>query len=60
MVVDLRDQTHDQAMDSFKKSLDHVDDARVSLVESSRKARESVSRFFESLSEVAASHSMGS
>ena len=53
MVVDLREQTHDQAMASFVKSLEGVDSARVSLVESSRKARESVSRFFESLHEVA-------
>lgn len=60
MVVDLRDQTHDQAMASFEKSLEGIDDARVSLVESSRKARESVSRFFESISELATSRAMSS
>lgn len=52
MVVDLREQTHDQAMTSFMEALEGADQARVSLVESSRKARESVSRFFRSLHEV--------
>ena len=60
MVVDLRDQTHDQAMASFEKSLEGIDDARVSLVESSRTARESVSQFFESISELATSRVMSS